>query len=280
MKKYASLCVLISAIFFALGGLLIKIAPWSSLALLSARSIIGFSIITLFLIITKHKFVFNKTVLLAALANSCTGILYSFANKMTTAGNTIVLQFTMPIYVIILTAIINKKKPTSLEMRTCLFVFVGIFLFFVDSLSSGNMLGNILALISGISYALLFFFNGREESDPFSSIQISLLISAIIGLPGLLKTDIVNSSPKVLIAVICLGVFQQAFGHILLSIGIKETSAVAASLLSGLEPVLNPVLVAIFCGEMLTPLSLVGAIIVLVTIISYNVVISKTKEKA
>ena len=248
------------------------------MAISSARSFIGFAVITIFLVATKHKFVFNKYVLFAALANSCTGILYSFANKMTTAGNTIVLQFTMPVYVIIITAITSKKKPSKLEISTCFFVLLGILIFFIDSLTAGNMLGNILALVSGVSYALLFIFNGKEQSDPFSAIQLSLIITGLIGLPELLQTDIGASSTNCILAVLGLGILQQAAGHILLSIGIKETSSVTASLLSGLEPILNPILVAIFYGELLTPLSLVGAAIVLISIISYNVIVSKNKE--
>lgn len=278
MKKNASLYVLLSAVFFATGGLFFKVAEWSSLAICSARSLIGIVCILAFLIVTKHKFVFNKTVFLAAIANFFTSLLYSLANKMTTAGNTIVLQFTMPVYVIIITSFLHKKKPSKLETKTCFFVLLGIVLFFVDSLTAGNMLGNILALVSGVTYALLFIFNSKEDSDPFTSIVISMFLLTCVGLKDLLNTNIAASSSSTILAVIGLGVIQQAMGHSFLSMGIKDTPAVAASLLSGLEPILNPVLVAIFYKEMLTPLSLAGAIIVLISIISYNVSVSKNKE--
>ena len=275
MNKSGSFCVLLSAIFFSCGGLFYKITPWNSLAICSARSFIALIVIFVYLLIIKHKFVFNKYVVLAALANACTAILYSLANKMTTAGNTIVLQFTMPVYVIIITSLIYKIKPTKLELRTCLFVLIGIIIFFIDSLSAGNMIGNILALVSGVTYALYFIFNKNENSDPFTAILISLVLTSFIGLPQLLKTDIAGSSPNALLAVLGLGLIQQAGGHLMLAYGLKNTPTVTASLLSGLEPILNPILVAIFYNELLTPLSLIGAIIVLVTIISYNVIVSK-----
>lgn len=278
MKNYGSILVLLSAVFYSFGGLFFKLATWNSLAISSARSLIGFVIITVFLLIIKHKFVFNKWVLLAALVNTCTSILYSLANKMTTAGNTIVLQFTMPVYVIIITSLIKKKMPSKLEISTCLCVLLGIIVFFVDSLSAGNMLGNVLALVSGITYSLVFIFNGQKESDSLSAFQLSLLITGLVCLPELLKTDVVGSSKECILAVLGLGILQQGVGHILLSIGINKTSAVTASLLSGLEPILNPILVAVFYGELLTPLSLIGAVIVLIAIMSYNVIGSKTKE--
>lgn len=227
------------------------------------------------MIITKHKFTFNSTVLFAAVANTCTSILYSLANKLTTAGNTIVLQFTMPVYVIIISAIIYKKAPTKLEIKTCFLVLLGIVLFFVDSLTAGNSLGNALALVSGVCYAFVFILNSRKSSDPFSAMVLSLFITSIVCLPELLKTDITNSSSEVILAVLGLGILQQGFGHIFLSLGIKDIKAVTSALLSGIEPILNPILVAIFYGEMLTPLSIAGAIIVLISITTYNVIVAK-----
>lgn len=276
MEKNLSWCILLSSILFSLGGLFYKIATWNSLAICSARSIIAFIVIFVYLLINKHKFVFNKHVLIAAFANASTAILYSLANKMTTAGNTIVLQFTMPVYVILITSFIYKTKPTNLEIKTCVFVFAGIVIFFIDSISAGNMLGNILALISGITYALYFIFNKNDDSDPFSAILLSLLISTVVGFPELLKIDVFSSSREVLFSILGLGLLQQAAGHLLLAYGLKSTPAITASLLSGLEPILNPLLVALFYGELLTPLSLIGAVIVLASIISYNVLINKS----
>ena len=280
MNNKSSILVLFSAIFFATGGLFYKIASWNSLAICTGRSLIALVLIIIFLILTKHKFVVNATVILAAIGNASTSVLYSMANKMTTAGNTIVLQFTMPVYVIIISSIINKKKPNKLEVSTCFFVLLGIVLFFIDSLTAGNMLGNILALVSGITYALFFIFNGKENADPLSTLVISLFLSAMVGMSEFVKTDFINTTTATWLAVIGLGVIQQALGHSFLAIGIKGTSSITASLLSGLEPVLNPILAAIFYNELLTPLSLVGAIIVLVTIISYNVIISRNKESS
>ena len=56
------------------------------------------------------------------------------------------------------------------------------------------------------------------------------------------------------------------------------TPPVTASLISGIEPVLNPLLVAVFYGEMLTPLSLVGAAIVFLSVIGYNLLRLKQAE--
>ena len=247
------------------------------MALSSARSIIAGVIILAAMLIVRHKFRINFSVIAAAISISVTNNLYALANKLTTAGNTVVLQFSMPVFVIIILVLFYKKKPTALELVTCFAVFAGIICFFIDSLSAGNMLGNALALISGVSYACFFIFNSRDDSEPFTTVLLSYALTALIGLPWLINTDIAATPGKELVFVLLLGLVQQAAAMICFSVGIKTTPPVAASLISGIEPILNPVLVALFYGEKLTWLSLIGAVIVLVSILIYNVLTARKK---
>ena len=108
--------------------------------------------------------------------------------------------------------------------------------------------------------------------------MLSYFLSALIGLPSLLHTDVGASSAQTLLAVLGLGILQQAAAQIFFSLGIKGISPVAAGLISGIEPILNPVLVAVFYHEMLTPLSLLGAGIVLFTVIGYNFLTARQAE--
>lgn len=268
--RRATFFVFMSSVCFALGGLFFKICSWDAMAISSARSILAAVCIGIFLMLRRHRYKINRTVVMAALAIAITNNLYALSNKLTTAGNTIVLQFSMPAFVILLMLVFYGKKPTKLEVGTCIAVLSGIICFFIDSLSAGNMFGNLLALISGITYACFFIFNSREDSEPFTVIMLSYAIAALIGLPSLLQTDIAGSPLSAILAVLGLGILQQGAGHIFLALGIQETSPVTAGLISGIEPILNPVLVAIFYHEMLTPLSLLGAAIVLISVMFYN----------
>ena len=207
MRK-ATFFVFLSSVFFALGGLFFKLISWDALAISSARSILAGLMIFIFLLIRKHKFVINRCVIITALAISITNTLYAMANKLTTAGNTIVLQFSMPVFVILIMLLFFHKKPTKLELVTCLLVLAGIICFFVDSLTAGNLLGNALALISGATYAVFFVFNSREESEPFTAIVLSYALTALIGLPSLLNADVGASSAGTLLAVLALGLIQ------------------------------------------------------------------------
>ena len=276
MKKTSAaalpqLWVFLSALLFSTGGLFFKLIPWDALAIGSARSLLAGGALLIILLLRRHPFRVNRTVLITAAGITVTNTLYALANKLTTAGNTIVLQFTMPVFVIVIMSVFFHRRPTRLEIGTCAVTLLGIILFFVDSLSAGNWLGNALALISGMAYAVFFVWNSREDSEPFTAILISYVFAALIGLPSLLKTDVAGAPPGVLLAVLGLGLLQQAAGHLFFAAGIKKTPAVTASLISGIEPILNPVLVAVFYHEMLSPLCLFAAGLVLAAILYYNV---------
>lgn len=209
-----------------------------------ARTAVALVVIGLYLWAIRHKPRMNRWVLLGALAVCGTNILFSIANKMTTAANAIVLQFTAPIFVMVFTAIFFRRRPGKLDLVTCAAVLGGILFFFVDSLSAGGMVGNVLALISGISYAGVFMMNDMPEGDAISSVFWGDVFSAVVGLPFVaMETDL---SATAVVSVLILGVFQVALAYILLTIGLKTTPPVTASLVSGIEPVLNPILVAVF----------------------------------
>ena len=273
-----SLFVFLSAVFFSIGGLFMKLIPWNGLAINSARNVFSVLVLAAFFRVRRHKLVINRTVLIGALAIVGTNILYSLANKLTTAGNTIILQFTAPIWVMVFSSLLLKKKPGRLDLIAAAFVFAGVICFFVDSLSSGHLTGDLLALLSGIFYAGVFMMNAREDSDSLSSVLIGMGLNVLTGLPFLIREQPFSAGMDVWGPVLILGIFQLGLAYVFLTEGLVITPPVTASLISGIEPVLNPLLVAVFYGEMLTPLSLVGAAIVFLSVIGYNLLRLKQAE--
>ena len=100
--------------------------------------------------------------------------------------------------------------------------------------------------------------------------------SVAIGLPFLLQET--DFSPVPMTSLVILGAFQVGLAYILLTIGLRTTPAVTASLVSGIEPVLNPILVAVFYHETIGPLALLGAAIVIGGILGYNMLKLKSEE--
>ena len=103
-KQRGVLCVFAAAVLYSIGGLCIKVIPWNGMSINGARTAVALVVIGLYLWAIRHKPRMNRWVLLGALAVCGTNILFSIANKMTTAANAIVLQFTAPIFVMVFTA--------------------------------------------------------------------------------------------------------------------------------------------------------------------------------
>lgn len=254
-----------------------KVIPWGGMAINGGRTAIALVVIGAYLILAKHPLRFNRWILLGALSVFGCNALFSIANKLTTAANAIVLQFTVPIFVLLFSLIFFHKKPTKLDVAACVVVFGGILFFFMDSLSMGGGLGNAVALLSGIAYAGVFMMNDMPNGDAISSVFWGDVLSAVTGLPFLLQETDFSVIP--LFSLVVLGVFQVGVAYILLTIGLKTTPAVTASLVSGIEPVLNPILVAVFYGETIGVFALVGAAIVICGVVGYNVLKIKLDHK-
>ena len=264
------LCVFLAAILYSIGGLCIKVIPWSGLSINSGRNMVALVVIGGYLLFTHHRLKMNRWVFLGALCICGTNTLFTTANKLTTAANTIVLQFTAPIFVILLSVLFWKKRPQRMDLIACGVVLLGVVCFFVDSLEAGGTLGNVLALLSGLSYAGVFLLNDMPNSDPIASVFWGDVMSVVIGLPFLLRER--EAGATAIVSLVVLGAFQVGLAYILLIRGLRTTPAVTASLVSGIEPVLNPILVAVFYHETIGPFSLAGAAIVIVAVLVYNIV--------
>ena len=273
---YGPLMMLIACILFSTGGILCKLIPWSPLAINGVRNLIGGCIIGLYLLATKHKLKFNFKVLVGAVCMGGVTTLFIVANKLTTAANAIVLQYSAPIWLILFSALFLHKKPQVRDIVTILFVLVGIVFFFIDGIGSGGTWGNIAALAAGVFYSGLFLLNSLPGADALSSLFFGQIGTGLIMAPfAFFETDF---SEVPIIAVICLGIFQIGLAYIFFNLGTKYTAPVTAAIIAGIEPILNSVLVAVFWGEMLKPLALIGAVIVVAAILIYNILNAKKPQ--
>ena len=276
-NRKAVLFVFLASVCFSTGGLFIKLIPWSALAINGARNLIGSAVIGIYLLVTHHRLVFSRRVLTGALCVIGVTTLFTMANKMTTAANTIVLQFTAPVFVILFMAVIYRQRPGRIDLIVCFLVLLGVVLFFIDGIRAGNLAGNVLAVVSGICYAGVFMMNTGKNADAISSCFIGQLAAGLCLTPLCLgETDF---SAPTLAAVAALGIIQVGGAYILFSAGIRGTPPVTASLITGMEPVLNPLLVAAFYGEHVSALSVAGAVIVVCSVLAYNIMLARKKPE-
>ena len=261
MMLAASLC-------FSTGGLLMKLIPWNPLAINGARNLVACLVFGIYLRVIRHNLKWNRTVLVGALSLAGVTTLFSIANKLTTAGNTIILQYTAPIWIVIMMYLFFGEKPDRTSLISILVVFAGILCFFFEGISTGKWLGDLLALLSGIFYAGVFMLNSFEKGDALSSVLFGQLACGIFLSPLVLKET--DFSAPVLLYVFLLGAVQVGLAYIFFTTGTRYTDPVTASIINAMEPILNPVLVAVFYGEMLGKMSMAGAGIVICGILYYN----------
>ena len=112
-RRLGTAMVLAASLCFSTGGLLMKLIPWNPLAINGVRNAISSVVIGLYILATHHRIKFNPTVLVGAISMAGVTTLYSIANKLTTAGNTIILQYTAPIWIVILMYLFLAKNRTA-----------------------------------------------------------------------------------------------------------------------------------------------------------------------
>ena len=276
-ERKGVLFVFVAAVLYSLGGLCIKLIPdWSGLALNAGRNGIALVVYVIFFAATRHRPRFNRWIFLGACCVCATNVLFAVANKMTTAANSIVLEYTAPIFVILLSAIFLRRRPDRLDLAACAVVFLGVLCFFLESLGGGHLSGDLLALLSGVTYGGVFMLNEVPNGDPISSVFWSAMMSTLIGLPQMVQQPRLEGTA--LVSMLVLGVFQVGLAFVFLTVGLKTTPSITASLVTGIEPVLNPVLVAVFYHEYMGVFSVIGACIVIFGVVGYNVL--KEKQQA
>ena len=262
------LLMVITAMMWSLGGIFIKLISWSPFLIAGVRSAISGSIMAMYMAATHTRFKLNTYSLLAGVGLGFSATLFTIANKLTTAANAIVLQYTAPIFILIISALFFKQKLAKQDVLVVCITMAGMVLFFLDQLSPGNMLGNIFGILAGVFLAQMFVMVGRggdDDSTRMSGILIAHMITLLIGLPlGIAMTDSVAGIE--ILYVIILGVFQLGIPYVLYGIASRDCSPLACSLIGMLEPLLNPVRVAIFIGEMPGPFALAGAVIIIATV--------------
>jgi len=275
----ARLCVLAAAALFSSGGAVIKSISLAGWQVASFRSAVA--AVTLLLLMPEARRRPSPRVFMVGFAYAATMVLFVLSNKLTTSASAIFLQSTAPLYVLLLSPWLLKERIRSRDLAFMAVLALGLGLFFVglDPVSAtapNPLLGNILALLSGVFWALTVMGlralgtagggEGQEGSWGPAAALWGNVIAFALCLP--LALPVVASRPVDWMFVGFLGVFQIAFAYVFLLRGLERVRALEASLLLLLEPVLNPIWAWLVHGERPGAWSLTGgAIILLATVV-------------
>ncbi|MBC8059650.1 MAG: DMT family transporter [Clostridiaceae bacterium] len=261
-RSRAIIFLIITAILWSLGGVLIKSIEWNPVAIAGMRSIIA--AIVLLIVIKKPKLTWSFAQIGAAVAYSGTVILFVMANKITTAANAILLQYTAPIYVALFGAWFLKEKAKFFDWLIIFTVFGGMALFFLDHLNGNGVLGNIVAVGSGVCFGFFaIFMRMQKDGSPIESVLLGNILTAVIAIPFMFKSP---PNTQGWIYLLIMGVVQLGIPYILYSMAIKHVTALEAILIPVIEPILNPVWVFLMIGETPGPWAILGGAIVIIAV--------------
>jgi drug/metabolite transporter (DMT)-like permease len=255
----ARLQILAAAVLWSTAGAAIKLTTLDAWQVSGGRSAVAAA--ALLLLVPEARRWPSKKAWAVAVAYAATVTLFVIANKLTTAANAIFLQDAAPLYVLLLSPWLLRERPTRGELLAVPVFLVGLALFFFDQLQPGQLLGNAVAVVSGVAFALCIMGLRAVKSEGPAVLASGNLLAALVVAPLVLHGP--TPVPLDGALLLGLGVFQLALAYVLFSKGLARTSAIEASLLILLEPVLSPVWTYLFTGERPGPWALAGGAVIL-----------------
>ena len=295
--RKAIYCQALAAILFSTSGLLIKVISVDPLPLLGVRG--AFAVLTIALYMArpllqsarrnpsdsprrqhpKSSLKFRLTLPMVGGAISLVGAqaFFIIAVRETTAANAIFLQYTAPIFVAFFGIYYLREPVRRLDWLALAAVGMGLLCFYGDGLTTGGAFGNLFGLLAGLAFAwFLLFMRKQKDTSTIETVLLGNLLSSLLGLPFLL-----GAAPTTAdwMGMLFLGIFQIGLPSILIAVAIKKLTAVEAILIQTVEPILNPVWVLLFIGEMPTSLALLGGAIV-VGAVTFRSILSTRSQPA
>jgi DME family drug/metabolite transporter len=188
-------------------------------------------------------------------------VTYVESTKQTTAANAIFLQYTAPIYIAILGPFIISERLRRHDALPLAISIAGIGVLFFGNSGSGQTDGLLLGIVAGAFYGTFFVWMRRVRyADAFAITFINCLGVAVLlaFVPSVWEVGVEEIALLVVMAAV-----QFALPYVLFTKGIAHVPGAEASLIALIEPVLNPVWVALFYGEDPSTATMIGGAVIL-----------------
>ncbi|MFN8444144.1 MAG: DMT family transporter [Caldilineaceae bacterium] len=269
----ARLWLVFCVVLWSTSGLMIKLSSLDALALNAGRNLLTALIVWIYL--RRPHFTFSLPQVGGALASVIAQYLFVRGTQLTSAANAILLQYSAPFFVAIFAIWYLNERPKAIDWVTMALTPLGMVLFFAEKLDRNGILGNTYAILSGIALAwMILFLRKQKDGSPLETILMGSLIISVTGLPSLLRS---SPTPADWAIISYMGIFQLGIPFLIYGILIKYLEAVEATLIQTLEPILNPLWVLFFYGEVPSQLAILGGAIV-VSAVTFRVIWSSRQQ--
>ena len=250
-----------AALGWSLGGVLLKSVQWPPLAVAGGRGLVA----AVFLVAVcgrTLRFTWSPLQLATAVAYAGCTVLFALANRLTTAANAILLQYTAPVWVALFGAWFLGERATRTDWLTIAAVFAGMAVFLYDGLQLHDLAGILVSIASGLCFsAMIMLLRKQKDGSPIESVILGNVLGFLIGLPAMWSAGSLPTG-RSLGALLLLGVVQLGVPYLLYVRAIRHVTALEAVIIPVVEPVLNPLWVMLVIGEKPSALSLFGGTIV------------------
>ena len=276
------LLIFFGAFCLSFGGLIVKSFEGSTLwQILFWRQVFFIIVVTIFLIATYKKEVFKK-IYVSGIPGLIGGIIlgigfssYVFAMYNTTVANTNFIIQTQTIFLAIFGYFFLKEKISKITLASIILAISGLILMLGNTLSSGQMSGNIVAFVMPITFAILILIVRRYPHVDMVPLQLVAGIVAMI--IGFLASTKISISLNDMFLAFLSGTFQIGLGFILITIGARKTLSAMVGIIMLTEAILGPLWAWLFVNENPSFYVLIGGSIIIFAVF-LQFVSSFTKE--
>ena len=283
-KLPGPLLIFLGAFCLSFGGLIVKSFEGATLwQILFWRQLFFVILVSIFLLFTYKKKFFVALYesglpgFIGGIILGCGFSAYVFAMYKTTVANTNFIIQTQAIFLAIFGYLFLKEKISKLTLLSIILAITGIILMVGNSLSPGQLSGNLVAFIMPISFAVLIIIVRKYPKVDMVPLQLFAgIVAMLIGY--FVSTKINISSHDILLAFIA-GFFQVGLGFIFITIGAKKTLSAMVGILMMTEAVFGPFWAWMFLEETPQFIALMGGIIIIIAVlIQFFSLLEKTKK--
>ena len=271
-KMPGYILVFLGAVTLSFGGLIVKSFEGATLwQILFWRSVFFCFAIIIFLSITYKKQFFKSLTnsgvpgLIGGIILGCGFFGYVFAMVNTTVANANFIIQTQTLFLAIFGYVFLKETISKITLASIILAISGITLMLGDTLTSGEMLGNLIAFIMPISFAVLIIIVRKYPRVDMIPLQlIAGIVAMIIGYSVAGRIDI--SLHDIFLGFLA-GFFQVGLGFIFITIGARTTPSAVVGVIMMSEAIFGPLWAWIFINEQPPLIVLIGGSIVLFAVL-------------
>jgi drug/metabolite transporter, DME family len=281
-RTLAAILTVVAAVLWSGGGVGVKLAHTTALSIAGYRALFALPIMLIEVYRRSRDTTISPWLALrrpriwaAAVSYATMVIAFVIAAKVGSPANAILIQYSGPIYVALLSWPLLRERMRTADWFAVAGTVTGLLVFFSAEVSADGRLGNLIAMISSFGFgglpillrleAVALKRDGLESAAPMMAVAAMALGNAIAVVIGA-KDMLAYPPPSIESwgALVLLGIFQIGLPYVLYGYAVRKLRAVESSLLATIEPIISPLWVYLATGEVPgVPAAIGGTLIVL-----------------